>query len=107
MTGALSAIGRTIAEAADPLPTASSYADAVYEQVQGTVLQYLDAYLRPRVQEAAKQVEDTLTRAGRAAVEDALAAAGRALDRAEADLAGRYPLADAYARLIALRDEIG
>jgi hypothetical protein len=107
VTGALSAIGRTIADAADPLPTAPSYADTVYEQVHGTVLQFLDAYLRPRVREAAAQVEDTLTRAGRAAVDDALAAAGRALDNAEADLAGRYPWADAYARLIALRDEIG
>lgn len=107
VTGTLSAIGRTIAEAADPLPTAPSYADTVFEQVHGTVLQFLDAYLRPRVREAAAQVEDTLTRAGRAAVDDALAAAGRALDNAEADLAGRYPWADAYARLIALRDEIG
>jgi hypothetical protein len=104
VAGALSAIGRTIA---DPLPTAPSYADTVYEQVHGTVLQFLDAYLRPRVREAAAQVEDTLTRAGRAAVDDALTAAGRALDSAEADLAGRYPWADAYSRLIALRDEIG
>jgi hypothetical protein len=85
----------------------SSEADELYDQVRGVLLQFLDAYLRPLLRQAAGEAEKALSRAGRTALDDALAGIDEALGQAETDLVRRYVWSDAYARLVALRGAIG
>lgn len=89
------------------LPDAAPDDDAACHEARGILVQFLDAYLRPRVREITRLAEDAFTRAGQAALDDAMAGFERELDRAEAELGVRHAWSAVYARLVALRDEIG
>jgi hypothetical protein len=104
--GAASALRKVIDRINLSLPTVPDDQGAC-DQARGILVQFLDAYLRPRVREAAQLAEESFTRAGQAALDDALAGFERELDGAEAELASRHAWSAVYAKLIALRAEIG